>query len=84
MSLLDPTGDGLFAPLSSLDKPLGLDRRTTSSRDAQRATPRLNPRDMLDLLFRHRAKARLAAMPRVRVSLSVFTPSGRPAVQMSL
>lgn len=84
MSLLDPTSDSLFAPLSSLDKPLGLSRRPAAAIQGQRATPRLSPREMIDLLFRHRAKARMAALPRVQVSLSVYTPSGRPAVLMSL
>ncbi len=84
MSLLDPTSDSLFAPLSSLDQPLGLSRRPAVAQASQRATPRLSPREMIDLLFRHRAKARMAALPRVQISLSVYTPSGRPAVLMSL
>jgi hypothetical protein len=45
---------------------------------------RLTPQDLVSLLFRQRARARIAALPRVSVSVSVFTPSGRPAVQISL
>lgn len=84
MSLLDPTGESLFAPLSSLDQPLGLGRRQAAATSGPRLAPRLSPREMIELLFRHRAKTRMAALPRVKVSLSVYTPSGRSAVQMSL
>jgi hypothetical protein len=48
------------------------------------ARPRLKPQDLVGLLLRHRARARRAALPRVEISLSVFTPSGRPAVEISL
>lgn len=46
--------------------------------------PKLGPQDLVSLLFRQRARARMAALPRVSVSVSVFAPSGRPAVQISL
>lgn len=52
--------------------------------DGRAARPRLSPQDLVGLLFRQRARARNAALPRVRVSVSVFAPSGRPAVQISL
>ena len=51
---------------------------------ARPGKPRLTPQEMVSLLFRQRARARIAALPRVSVSVSVFTPSGRPAVQISL
>lgn len=87
-SLLDPAGESLFEPHSSapaIAPPrAGLKGRKLQDGLTGSLVPRLSPRDMIDLLFRHRTKARMAAMPRVRISLSVFTPSGRPAVQMSL
>ncbi len=48
------------------------------------ARPRLKPQDLVGLLLRHRARARRAALPRVTVTLSVFTPAGRPAVEICL
>lgn len=51
---------------------------------ARTSRPKLTPQDLVSLLFRQRARARIAALPRVSVSVSVFTPSGRPAVQISL
>lgn len=45
---------------------------------------KLSPQDLVAMLFRQRARARQAALPRVTVHVSVFTPSGRPAVQISL
>lgn len=51
---------------------------------AKSGRPKLTPQDLVSLLFRQRARARIAALPRVSVSISVFTPSGRPAVQISL
>jgi hypothetical protein len=48
------------------------------------ARPRLKPQDLVGLLLRHRARARRAALPRVAVTISVFTPAGRPAVEICL
>ena len=46
--------------------------------------PGLKPQDLVGLLMCHRARARRAGMPRVSIKLSVFTPAGQPAVQISL
>ena len=46
--------------------------------------PRLKPQDLVGLLLRHRARARRAALPRVSVTVCVFTPAGRPAVEICL
>jgi hypothetical protein len=51
---------------------------------ARHGQPKLTPQDLVSLLFRQRARARIAALPRVSVKVSVFAPSGRPAVQISL
>lgn len=51
---------------------------------ARSGRPKLTPQDLVSLLFRQRARARIAALPRVMVHVSVFAPSGRPAVQISL
>lgn len=48
------------------------------------ARPRLKPQDLVGLLLRHRARSRRATLPRVSVTISVFTPAGRPAVEISL
>ena len=48
------------------------------------ARPRLKAQDLVGLLFRHRAGLRAAARPRIRVALSVFTPAGKPAVEIRL
>lgn len=55
--------------------------RNVPSAHRQRLT---KPQDLVAMLFRQRARARLAALPRVMVHVSVFTPAGRPAVQISL
>ena len=44
---------------------------------------RLKPKDLIGFLFGHRATRSRAALPRTRISLSVFTPGGRPAVEIS-
>ena len=48
------------------------------------ARARLKPQDLVGLLLRHRAKLRAAARPRIVVALSVFTPAGKPAVEIRL
>lgn len=45
--------------------------------------PRLKAKDLVGLLFGHRARSRRAAQPRTRIALSVFTPAGVPAVKIS-
>ena len=46
--------------------------------------PRLKAQDLVGLLFRHRARLRASARPRVSVTVSVFTPTGKPAVEIRL
>ena len=52
--------------------------------DLVRPGARLHAQDLISLLFRHRARLRPTARPRVRISLSVFTPAGKPAVEIRL
>ena len=47
------------------------------------ARPRLHPKDLVSFLLGHRVGRRRSEAPRVRVILEVFTPSGKPAVQIS-
>ena len=81
LGLIDAGGKAAGTPGVRMDafhqSPMGL---------ANRLLPRarLKPQDLVGLLIRHRARARRAALPRVSVSISVFTPSGRPAVEISL
>lgn len=39
-------------------------------------------KDLIGLLVRHYTRARLTARPRVRTTMQVFTPSGKPAVKV--
>jgi hypothetical protein len=48
------------------------------------ARPRLKPQHLIGLLLRHRGRWRAAARPRIIVALSVFTPAGKPAVEIRL
>jgi hypothetical protein len=50
--------------------------------DLRGARPRLHAKDLIGLLFSHFAAPARASVPRCRVTLSVFTPAGRPAVQI--
>ena len=69
---------------SSLVRVEPLHQRAVRSPDLVDARTRLKPQDLVGLLFRHRARLRLSARPRVGVRLSVFTPSGKPAVEIRL
>ena len=44
--------------------------------------PRLKAKDLISLLFGHFAGTRRGALPRVRVLLRVFTPTGTPAIKI--
>ena len=44
--------------------------------------PRLKAKDLISLLLRHFSGARRASVPRCRVIVNVFTPSGMPAVKI--
>jgi hypothetical protein len=48
------------------------------------ARARLKSQDLVGLLLRHRPRLRAAARPRIVVALSVFTPAGKPAVEIRL
>lgn len=50
--------------------------------DVVRTRSWLKPQDLVSFLLRHRAVLKLGPAPEVRISLSVFTPSGKPAVQI--
>jgi hypothetical protein len=52
--------------------------------DLVEARTRLKPQDLIGFLFRHYARMRMSARPRVTISLSVFTPAGKPAIKISL
>lgn len=58
-----------------------LHERAVGPSDFLGASPRLKAKDLVGLLFGHFAGSRRGA-PRVRISLSVFTPGGTPAVKI--
>ena len=60
-----------------------LHKGPVSLADLVRPRPRRKAQDLVGLLFRHRAVSRRMTAPPARVSLSVFTPTGRPAIQIS-
>ena len=55
-------------------------------RGADRIEPgiRLKPQDLVSFLLRHGPWFRTPARPRIAITLSVFTPSGKPAVEIRL
>ncbi len=61
-----------------------LHERPVGRPDLLSGRPALKPQDLVRLLLRHRPWLRRAARPRVAISLSVYTPTGRPAVEISL
>lgn len=77
-----------FAGASAANQPgkrgSGLHHILSQGLGAKSGRPKLTPQDLVSMLFRQRARARIAALPRVSVKVSVFAPSGRPAVQISL
>ena len=81
LGLVDASGKAAGAPGIRVD---ALHQGAMGFADRLLARPRLKPQDLVGLLMRHRARARRAALPRVAVTISVFTPAGRPAVQISL
>ncbi len=48
------------------------------------ARTRLKPQDLIGFFFRHYARLRMGTRPRVTISLSVFTPAGKPAIKIRL
>ena len=61
-----------------------LHQRPMRFADLVEARARLKPQDLIGFLFRHYARLRMSARPRVTISLSVFTPAGKPAIKISL
>ena len=59
-----------------------LHERAMRAPDLIAARPRLQAKDLIGLLFRHFAAGRRSSLPRIRVTLRVFTPAGLPAVQI--
>ncbi len=79
LGLVHPGREVRRAPLVGMKF---LHQRPVGAPDGLGVRPRLKAQDLVSLLFRHRARLRLAARPRVLVSLSVFTPEGKPAVEI--
>lgn len=52
--------------------------------DLLRSHPAIKTRDLIAMLLGIGARARRASLPKARVNLRVYTPSGRPAVRISL
>ena len=61
-----------------------LHQRSMRFSDLIEARTRLKPQDLVGFLFRHYARLRMSARPRVSITMSVFTPAGKPAVKISL
>ena len=59
-----------------------LHERAMRTPDLRGGRSRLNAKDLIGLLFSHFAAPARAPLPRRRVTLSVFTPAGLPAVQI--
>jgi hypothetical protein len=59
-----------------------LDEAPVSGPDLVRSRSWLKPQDLVRFLMRHRAVLKIGPIPEVRTSLSVFTPTGKPAVQI--
>lgn len=59
-----------------------LHQAPVSRPDVVRPRSWLKPQDLVSFLLRHRAVLKIGPAPEVRVALSVFTPSGKPAVQI--
>lgn len=81
LGLVDPSGKPAGSAGIRMD---ALHQAPMGIADRLLARPRLKPQDLVGLLVRHRARARRAALPRVAVTISVFTPAGRPAVEICL
>ena len=50
--------------------------------DVGLAGARSKPQHLIGLLFAHGSRARRSTLPRTGIELSVFTPSGKPAVKI--
>ena len=81
LGLIDPRREVRRPPLVGVEL---LHQRPVSLADLVDARTRLKPQDLVGLLLRHRAWRRVADRPRVAISVSVFTPAGKPAVEIGL
>ena len=59
-----------------------LHQAPVSRPDVVRTRSWLKPQDLVSFLLRHRAALKIGPAPEVRIALSVFTPGGKPAVQI--
>ena len=80
---------GLIHPSREIRRPslVGmkfLHQRPVRSAHVVGARPLLKTQDLIGLFFRHRARLPMASRPRVGVAISVFTPSGKAAVEIRL
>lgn len=50
--------------------------------DRGRIRAKLKPQDLVSFLLRHRAALRIGPPPRIHIAMSVFTPTGIPAVEL--
>ena len=80
---------GLIHPGREIRRPplVGMEflhQRPVRFADLVDARSRLKPQDLVGFVFRHYARMRMSARPRVSISLSVFTPAGKPAIKISL
>lgn len=60
-----------------------LHERAVRPADLRSVGSRFKPQDLMRLFFGHRSMARRLGSPRTRIFLDVFTPKGRPAVEIS-
>jgi hypothetical protein len=79
--LIDAGGQVRRAPVVGVEL---LHQRPIRLSDLVEARTRLKPQDLVGFLFRHYARMRMGARPRVAITLSVFTPAGKPAVKIRL
>ena len=66
--------------------PVGMDllhKLPVRRNDVRLAGPGRNAKDLIGLVIGHSARLRRAALPRTIVSIDVFTPSGKSAVEIS-
>ena len=77
--LIDTGREVRRPPLIGMDF---LHQSVMSAPDLFRARPRLEAKDLIGLLLRHWPAARRPVQPRCRITLSVVTPGGIPAVQI--
>ena len=81
LCLVDARGESAGTPGIRVNP---LHQRPMGLADRLLVSPRLKPQEVISLLFGHRARLAHAIQPRVTIRLSVRTPSGKPAIQISL